>query len=178
MKFISQNHHMLSNTIALDRGYISWDNVNAASEVGLLQNGCITKKLSCYKANDATHHVEYRDSAIDDGIWRNSRYGVNSSVSLFCDIFLLNLIVDWFFFGYLLSQTGAAYICSYEEHSQAWCIFALWREMKEMVQRLTLKASLIKLLFLKKNPKKNYIYFYVFAFFVVVYVTEHHYWAK
>ena len=43
-----------------------------------------------------------------------------------------------------------------------------------MVQRLTLKASLIKLLFLKKNPKKNYIYFYVFAFFVVVYVTEHH----
>jgi hypothetical protein len=40
MKLISDGYHMLSNTIALDRGYSSLHNVTAASNIGLLQNGC------------------------------------------------------------------------------------------------------------------------------------------
>jgi len=47
--FLAEDHPKLSNSIALDRGYSCFKNVNAASDIGLRQNGCITKNLSPFK---------------------------------------------------------------------------------------------------------------------------------
>ena len=55
MKLISDGYHVLGNTIALDRGYSSLHNVTVASDVGLLQNGCITVTACPIKAIDAKH---------------------------------------------------------------------------------------------------------------------------
>ena len=51
MKLLAENHPGLSNSIALDRGYIysSYANLVSASNIGLRQNECITKNCSPFK---------------------------------------------------------------------------------------------------------------------------------
>ena len=55
MVLLKQGFHILSNSIALDRGYSCLHNVNAAADVGLRQNGCITVTCSPFKPIDPLH---------------------------------------------------------------------------------------------------------------------------